>query len=1181
MWTYLSSLDLNPSRDLLLPFSTVSVVVAIVSGHLKMLPIYVPTPVEEAYALYLLRSVFRRDYSETQFQLDGMNAVPFFMLSGQDRLILKHIWTVADPTNVGTLTDIVQFHICLRLIALSQCGILGKALAEAFHKYGSDTSPVMSMVACMKTTAQTSDVPLPKFVGIDMPQGPVLQLIYTESRRGDVPGRSSSGESHLQMFQSYDGSRATRDSDRTVHTSNVSHSEENNSNQRLSDRFSIGTMGATTMSQSKTLSAQSSNLYGDFIGQQQASPVAGTIEQQHTENEDDFGDFATSEPTGWDALDALAESQDAHLPAWGELAPSETDERETEPSCSVETTTPLFQSDELATGSSQDQPILGQQQNNDTFLYTDALAKSSLASQIGANHDSETNVTLDNEDDACGEFVDHDLSEQPTLIQQPNLLKAPSGWDALDELTETTNQQQLPEILIHMQDKEVAPFNTLENASELVGKAGGCIVHTLGDAFAVEKGESIKLSVLAVDTASDTLGPLEQDIGRIGATGHNMGAEIERTTSVPLGHTMITSAESESTLNSIERSSSEPLASSGWGAFDALAPAMNAPLPVLQNLCDHANGTDTGTEDKGELAEIADCMDDFPNVDPPNLLVAHSAANPVSDVVPKATFTVNDVSPCHLDSVFVSLPVLESNIGVHETEKADLSIQPLQSINAFQPQGLLPNNEDDDPFCAFDSVAAPEPTLSPLQSFCTDSPTTVEMTSNNATSEDDDFGDFIDYEVNDGSELAETRNNEGEVDLSGISRSDEIKTHPCTIDNVPLFGTGNQEISTQMNATTAFVASIPSFDANRPIEALHCVELKTMELSSGFADATELGVPIEDLHTLESPSTNDSFGEFDEAVPEINNNPDVASEEDLSRAESETSQAETTSPLNNDFDASFGDFAEFQDAGGPSAELHHIRDSATEAIDIRSRLVTTSYKLPEAFHDRDGIVSEHVIFGDCFDGNIGTDQPLDSEQLDRIHRCIQVMELLSSSHSKLVSTYWNQSLIIIHEELQTGQLLMEQASGQPAHTLTSLEKQLEVYVHALGEMVRVSRSIIATVGDLLLLHPMALLTVDTLSSSWCQLSLAKKALEIEALWSDINKRSDALTLVSKQQFPHRLESLTEMRSQAPGPDTSFCHFTLRRTREHTESPVQWHGQIFLAVAANFLAHKCPFYTVVM
>ena len=306
--------------------------------------LYTPTPVEEAYALYLLRSVFHRDYNSdasTDFVLEGQHAVPFLTLSGQDRLILRNIWTVADPKMQGALTDLSQFHVCLRLVALAQAGILGQALAAAFREQ-SELSPVDVMRQCLQATATMPNIPLPVFVGIAMPSGTTLQLIYQEHKRNRVmpSGRSLSADSHSRLFASYQSSQVDKqsqqmppqqqqeDSDRTIHTSNVSFdSPQDDDDHRRSmggelhdDDF--GDFGG--FAQNNTTSA----VDGSLASQQQQQPPATSMASmslfgaplpqaslaQANNDEDDFGDFASTEPSGWDALDALAGVQDAPLP---------------------------------------------------------------------------------------------------------------------------------------------------------------------------------------------------------------------------------------------------------------------------------------------------------------------------------------------------------------------------------------------------------------------------------------------------------------------------------------------------------------------------------------------------------------------------------------------------------------------------------------------------------------------------------------------------------------------------------------------------------------------------------------------------------------------------------------------------------------------------------------------------
>ncbi|EJK68742.1 hypothetical protein THAOC_10058, partial [Thalassiosira oceanica] len=90
-----------------------------------------PTPLERAHACHILLTRFGVPAPAASSSTDleevrvaGRNAVPFLSSSGVERGVLRLIWSVADPENVGTLTARGQFHTLLRLVAMAQAGML-------------------------------------------------------------------------------------------------------------------------------------------------------------------------------------------------------------------------------------------------------------------------------------------------------------------------------------------------------------------------------------------------------------------------------------------------------------------------------------------------------------------------------------------------------------------------------------------------------------------------------------------------------------------------------------------------------------------------------------------------------------------------------------------------------------------------------------------------------------------------------------------------------------------------------------------------------------------------------------------------------------------------------------------------------------------------------------------------
>lgn len=254
---------------------------------------------------------------------------------------------------------------------------------------------------------------------------------------------------------------------------------------------------------------------------------------------------------------------------------------------------------------------------------------------------------------------------------------------------------------------------------------------------------------------------------------------------------------------------------------------------------------------------------------------------------------------------------------------------------------------------------------------------------------------------------------------------------------------------------------------------------------------------------------------------------------------------------------------------------------------LRELIHNKSLRLPELIRRQIGGKGVVLDFRDVFDANIGMEIPLSSERDARAQRCLQLMALLTTSHSKLASTYWNQAYSIAKDELSLGSFLMDEIADLSPQALVLVRMKVETYLYSLGEIVRVCRSIAATIGDLLMLDPSSLMTIDTLTSSWCSLDLLKEYLNIEKSWKELEAMASHVG-IRDQRKKGKLECLTEIRQRSaakPVSGSRLCHFTLQplsRKDKHaaylgTKTPVVWNGHKFMACAANFLANKYPVY----
>ncbi|GKY97925.1 hypothetical protein MPSEU_000750500 [Mayamaea pseudoterrestris] len=217
---------------------------------------YRPNAVEEAYALYLLRTILRRDYDcQSALQLSAKQASVLFSLTGVDKVLLKYIWMLVtekkDEKDEATaelvgLTSLDLFHVCLRFISLAQNGQLLAALAKAFREQQASKSipaadtetsrlkstPLQVMEDCFVSSVDDL-IALPQFAGVEVPKLKDLRLIYNEHLARST--RSKNGDADDKTFQAYarvksaaslkqvDESFTNNDWDqKTMHTSNVS-----------------------------------------------------------------------------------------------------------------------------------------------------------------------------------------------------------------------------------------------------------------------------------------------------------------------------------------------------------------------------------------------------------------------------------------------------------------------------------------------------------------------------------------------------------------------------------------------------------------------------------------------------------------------------------------------------------------------------------------------------------------------------------------------------------------------------------------------------------------------------------------------------------------------------------------------------------------------------------------------
>lgn len=116
------------------------------------------TPLEEAFGMYLLENVFQIT-NVNSCKVPGRSAVPFLSQSNLPRDLLRRIWSTVDPHSTGSLTSAKQFYAILKLVALGQVGLLSSEsnLQDALSK---------------------SPAPLPIFQGYTPPNEDFLRHYY-------------------------------------------------------------------------------------------------------------------------------------------------------------------------------------------------------------------------------------------------------------------------------------------------------------------------------------------------------------------------------------------------------------------------------------------------------------------------------------------------------------------------------------------------------------------------------------------------------------------------------------------------------------------------------------------------------------------------------------------------------------------------------------------------------------------------------------------------------------------------------------------------------------------------------------------------------------------------------------------------------------------------------------------
>jgi len=265
------------------------------------------------------------------------------------------------------------------------------------------------------------------------------------------------------------------------------------------------------------------------------------------------------------------------------------------------------------------------------------------------------------------------------------------------------------------------------------------------------------------------------------------------------------------------------------------------------------------------------------------------------------------------------------------------------------------------------------------------------------------------------------------------------------------------------------------------------------------------------------------------------------------------------------------DWDAFEEAPKNSDSLNY--DGLESMEGIRSQLEVLWSRMPTHFVN----LSPSLIF----DGNLGTKKkisnlfshPYSDIVMQRLKRSFRIVSLLVSSHQSLISKAWNPLLANAQEELVNGTSILLRAKGLCQDARKEVKECLQVMVLGLAEYVRVVRSIVGTIGDILCLDTSSMLLKHNLDSDWGGIDLIKIAMEVEDSWETIESFSGALNL----SLPSTLESLQNIRSDTLNMERKpLCQLTLQPLSgiiNSTRATVNWEGQLFMACAANFYANR--------
>ncbi len=453
--------------------------------------------------------------------------------------------------------------------------------------------------------------------------------------------------------------------------------------------------------------------------------------------------------------------------------------------------------------------------------------------------------------------------------------------------------------------------------------------------------------------------------------------------------------------------------------------------------------------------------------------------------------------------------------------------------------------------------------------------------------DNDDFGDFEGV-------IKKCSVDDNYEDANVITEDSLFHPLAESIDALPLttsFGSFDGQGENVLSRETICDASnfeIPSFTDCQVANHSHCINSSAMldSAASGVNESEEFAETEAALHlnyadqldSLQVVSKNyadeESLGQFDDnREAGIHNSAEELPVFDASISErlteTDISVIDSLSAIDNDIDSKArgaifggeneGDFSQF--------ESHIKMEEHLENIEGRA-YAEESYK-----ENSDNL--------DEFDAGFGDFTSFEETNHQAISRKCDLEALIcrdfEHESNRLVGC-WKHIISVVEHDMQQGSKMMSHlANNISAADRAAIIKSVKLreYIRGLAEVVRIVRSITATIGELLCVDKNIEVHESTLSQ-WNDEVIIADAIVIEFLWSQIVSVAVELRIVS--QAP-QLETVIEIRNQYSSTEKAdLCQLTLRSLLvggSCTTSSVTWRDKKYMACAANFCANRMP------